>query len=152
MTQSDKDRAGGIWVLRFCAVVHYFCCLSFPSQIKSLSSNQEIAFFSLFPSQQLQHRLERSSVHRVRGLPRMCERNVRKAVGVQVQRGLGRSVLQPGPQLLHQPQALPERGHLLQHRPGIIHLQLPARIYGHRLRDPHFGLREESLHQRGHVP
>ena len=56
-----------------------------------------------------------------------------------------------GSQLLHQPQTLQERRHVLQHRSGVIHVRLSGRVHRHRLRTGERRLHRHSLPQRRHL-
>ncbi len=85
---------------------------------------------------QMRKWLDRTSLWSVYPVPRMPTRFLQRPLAMQLPRRLGRSLLQPGPELLHQQQALPQRSHLLQHRPGFVHLQLPSRLHRHKLRKP----------------
>ena len=73
-------------------------------------------------------------VPRVQAVSRLRPRALRRALHLRVQDRLGRLPVQQGPQLLHQPPALPQRGHVLQHR-GRLHLLLSHRLLRAQLRD-----------------
>uniref|UniRef100_A0A8D8BNK2 (northern house mosquito) hypothetical protein n=1 Tax=Culex pipiens TaxID=7175 RepID=A0A8D8BNK2_CULPI len=96
-------------------------------------------------------RMEGRAVRRVRTVPGLHARNLQEAVGVPVQRRLGRFVLQPGLELLHQPQTVPERWNLLQHGPGLVHVQVSAGLYRHRVRNGHQRLRGHAMPQQRSV-
>lgn len=84
-------------------------------------------------------------VHTLSGLP---SRLLSTALAVLLRRRMGRPVLQPRPQLLHEPQAVQERRHLLQHGPRLVHLHVPARVYRHRLRAGQRRLQRGRMPQR----
>lgn len=52
------------------------------------------------------------------------------------------------PELLHQPQAVPERRLVHQHWPGQLHLYLPARVHRQKLRDRDQRVRQQPLQER----
>jgi len=60
-----------------------------------------------------------------------------KTVAVSVQRRMGWYVLQPGPELLHQPRTLQKWRHVLQHGTGPVHVRMRPRIYGARVQRRH---------------
>lgn len=52
------------------------------------------------------------------------------------------------PELLHQSQAVSERGLVHQHRPGQLHLRLPPRLHRAELRDRDQRMRQQPLQER----
>lgn len=52
------------------------------------------------------------------------------------------------PELLHQPQAVPERRLVHQHRQGQLHLHLPTRLHRQNLRDRDQRVRQQPLQER----
>lgn len=76
----------------------------------------------------MSRRLDGSQMRPVSDISGLRERLLPKAVAVSVQRGMGRHVLQPGPELLYQPRAVQERRHVLQHGPGPLHVLVSARL------------------------
>lgn len=52
------------------------------------------------------------------------------------------------PELLHQPQAMSEQCLLHQHWPGQLHLHLPARLHGQKLRDWDQRVWQQPLQER----
>lgn len=63
-------------------------------------------------------------------------------------RGSLSPVLPLRPELLHAPQALPERGHVHQHRPGQLHLLLPAWVHWGQLRGGDRRVQRRALQER----
>lgn len=77
--------------------------------------------------------LDGSQMRSVSDISGLCERLLPKTLAVSVQRRMGWHVLQPGLELLHQPRALQERRHVLQHGPGPVHVRVRPWIYGARV-------------------
>ena len=94
-----------------------------------------------------------SPLRPVCSISRLPTRVLQGTLAVQLQRRVGRPLLQPGPELLHQQQALPQRSHLLQHRPGVLHLQLPAWLHRNKLRNEnHQRMFSSALSQWWNLP
>lgn len=103
---------------------------------------------------QVQDGLHGPAVRPLHPVPRVRARDVRQAVPVPVPGGLGRTLLQRGPQLLHQPPPVPQRRHLQEHRPGPLHVRLPARLRRQELRGAHQQRvpGAPAVRQRRHLP
>lgn len=97
---------------------------------------------------QVPPRLGRPPLRRVQAIPGVPAWHLRTAISVHLQGRLGRPVLQRGSELLHQSQALHERRHLYQHRPGQLHLHLQAGLQWQKLRDRDQRVRQQSVQER----
>lgn len=104
--------------------IRIYTC-SFKNNIQQLLKTRVFLFLP-----QMSRGLDRSQMRPVSNISGLCERLLPKTMAVSVQRRMGWYVLQPGPELLHQPRALQKWRNVLQHWPGPVHVLVRPRIYG----------------------